>query len=124
MVNPAASGSGLPDEDTADKRAYARVGRSQEFSELRRRYIAFAFPATIIFMAWYILYVIFNNWFRGFMNTPVIGHINVALIFGLLQFLSTFLIAFLYARHAGKALDPLAGELHDQFEQERAEGNS
>jgi uncharacterized membrane protein (DUF485 family) len=52
------------------------------------------------------------------MNTQVIGHINVALIFGLLQFVSTFVIAYLYARHANKSLDPLAAKLSEEFERE------
>ena len=69
-------------------------------------------------MVWYVTYVICNNWARDFMNTKVIGHINVALIFGLLQFASTFAIAYLYARHANKSLDPLATKLRDEFEQE------
>jgi uncharacterized membrane protein (DUF485 family) len=69
-------------------------------------------------MVWYVTYVICNNWARDFMNTQVIGHINVALIFGLLQFASTFAIAYLYARHANKSLDPLATKLRDEFEQE------
>ena len=51
-------------------------------------------------MVWYITYVVCNNWARDFMNTPVYGNINVALVFGLLQFVSTFLIAWLYSRHA------------------------
>jgi uncharacterized membrane protein (DUF485 family) len=62
--------------------------------------------------------VICNNWARGFMDTQVVGHINVALVFGLLQFASTFIIAILYARHAGKSLDPLATKLRDEFDQE------
>ena len=44
------------------------------------------------------------------MNTQVIGNINVALVFGLLQFVSTFLIAYLYARYSTKNLDPLADQ--------------
>ena len=51
------------------------------------------------------------------MNMKVIGNINVALVWGLLQFVSTFLIAFLYSRHANKALDPLASKLHDEFDE-------
>ena len=35
-----------------------------DFVELRRRYLSFAFPATIAFMAWYILYIVCNNWAR------------------------------------------------------------
>ena len=67
-------------------------------------------------MAWYITYVVANNWARGFMDNPVIGNINVAVVFGLLQFLSTFAIAYLYSRHASKALDPLATRLRERFE--------
>ena len=42
----------------------------------------------------------------------------MAVVFGLLQFLSTFVIAYLYARHANRALDPLATRLRDRFESE------
>jgi uncharacterized membrane protein (DUF485 family) len=97
---------------------YTRMAGEEGFLELKRRYQRFAFPATIAFMAWYITYVICNNWARGFMDTQVIGNINVAVVFGLLQFASTFAIAFFYARHAGKALDPLADRLRGEFEKE------
>ena len=52
------------------------------------------------------------------MDTKVIGNINVALIFGLLQFASTFIIAYLYSRYSTKNLDPLATKLRDEFESE------
>ena len=97
---------------------YTRMAGEEGFLELKRRYQRFAFPATIAFMVWYITYVICNNWARGFMDTQVIGNINIAVVFGLLQFASTFAIAFFYARHAGKALDPLANQLREDFEKE------
>ena len=31
-----------------------------------------------------------SNWATGFMSTQVVGNINVALVFGLLQFVTTF----------------------------------
>ena len=99
-----------------DDQSYAAIAAEPEFAELRRRYRRFAFPATIAFMAWYITYVVCNNWARGFMDTRVIGNINVAVVFGLLQFVSTFVIAYLYSRHATRALDPLATRLRDRFE--------
>ena len=99
---------------------YARIAGEPDFAELRRRYRRFAFPATIAFMLWYVTYVICNNWARGFMATRVVGHVNVAVVFGLAQFASTFLIAFFYARHAGRKLDPLADRLRAGFEQETA----
>jgi uncharacterized membrane protein (DUF485 family) len=97
--------------------AYAAIAGDPDFAELKRRYTRFAFPATIAFMAWYIAYVVCNNWARGFLDTPVIGNINVAVVFGLLQFASTFVIAFLYSRHARSALDPLSTRLRNRFEQ-------
>jgi uncharacterized membrane protein (DUF485 family) len=52
------------------------------------------------------------------MDTKLVGNINVALVFGLLQFLSTFLIAFLYSKHANRNLDPLARGLEQRYNQE------
>ena len=101
-----------------DHAAYAHIAQRADFIELRRRYQSFAFPATVAFMAWYITYVLLNNWARDFMDNKVVGNVNVALVFGLLQFASTFAIAYLYARHAGKALDPLASRLQDDFNAE------
>lgn len=111
-VSPGTAPRGEP------QHGYAQLAQRAEFLELKRRYQRFAFPATAAFMVWYVTYVICNNWARGFMNTPVIGNINVAVVFGLLQFASTFAIAWLYARHAGKALDPLATRLREDFETE------
>ncbi|HJY45453.1 MAG TPA: DUF485 domain-containing protein [Propionibacteriaceae bacterium] len=97
---------------------YNRIAQESDFVELRRRYLSFAFPATIAFMAWYILYIVCNNWARNFMNIEVLPNINVALVWGLLQFVSTFAIAYFYARHASKSLDPLASKLRDEFDLE------
>ena len=46
-----------------------------------------------------------SNWATDFMGTKVVGNINVALVFGLLQFVTTFLIAWLYARYSNSQLD-------------------
>ncbi|GII62378.1 membrane protein [Sphaerisporangium krabiense] len=95
---------------------FEQLQASAEFQELRRRYRSWAFPVTVAFLAWYLLYVVLSGWARGFMGTKVIGDINVALIFGVLQFVSTFLIAWLYSRHAGRKLDPLADKLRGEIE--------
>ena len=52
------------------------------------------------------------------MSTQVVGNINVALVFGLLQFVTTFLIAWLYARHMAAHVDPLARELEAEYRKE------
>jgi uncharacterized membrane protein (DUF485 family) len=97
-----------------DPEAYVQVQQSPDFAKLRRTLRGFVFPTTIAFLLWYALYVILSAYARGFMGTKVVGHINVALIFGLLQFVSTFLIAWLYARFADRRLDPLADKIRDE----------
>ena len=102
----------------AKQQAYERIHASEDFTALRKAYLGFAFPMTVAFMVWYLTYVICSNWATGFMETKVIGNINVALVFGLLQFVSTFLIAYIYSGFAAKKLDPIAGRLQEQYEEE------
>ena len=97
---------------------YEQLHKTEEFATLRRRYRAFAIPWTIAFLAWYLLYVVMCSWATEFMDTKLVGNINVALVFGLLQFLSTFVIAFLYSRYANRNLDPLARDLETRYNQE------
>ncbi|MEI2821265.1 MAG: DUF485 domain-containing protein [Marmoricola sp.] len=94
---------------------YDQMQASPEFAELRKRYRGFAFPATAAFLIWYLLFVFMSNWAPGFMNTKVIGNINVALIFGLLQFVTTFGLAWAYSRFSAKRLDPLAEKLREDY---------
>jgi uncharacterized membrane protein (DUF485 family) len=98
---------------------YERMSESADFVELRRRHRRFVLPATIAFLTWYLLFVVMSNWASGFMKTQVVGNLNVALVFGLLQFVTTFLIAYLYSGYSIKRLDPLATQLHDEYEKER-----
>jgi uncharacterized membrane protein (DUF485 family) len=94
--------------ETAEPDPYLAVQASAEFTRLRRALRGFVFPMTAAFIIWYALYVVLSAYARGFMSTKVVGNINVALVFGLLQFVSTFLIAWLYARFASRKLDPAA----------------
>lgn len=95
---------------------YAELHESRDFVELRRRYRAFAFPWTVAFLVWYLTYVILSNWASGLMNIQLVGHINVALVLGLLQFVTTFGIAWLYSRHSARELDPLASGLLETYD--------
>jgi uncharacterized membrane protein (DUF485 family) len=108
---PPASSSTVPPE------RYRAVQSSPEFARLRRALRGFIFPMTIAFLAWYALYVILSAYARDFMATQVVGNINVALVFGLLQFVSTFLIAWLYARYASRKLDPVADKIRAELEE-------
>jgi uncharacterized membrane protein (DUF485 family) len=94
---------------------YDRLHDTAEFAELRRRYRGFVLPATVAFLTWYLLYVILSNWAGDLMSTQVVGNINVALVFGLLQFLTTFGLAWYYARFSAAKLDPLARQLEIDY---------
>jgi uncharacterized membrane protein (DUF485 family) len=100
---------------------YAAVQRSDEFAGLRKALRGFVFPMTVAFFLWYALYVILSAYARDFMGTRVVGNINVAIVFGLLQFVSTFLIAWLYSRYADAKLDPVADRIRAELEGDTTE---
>jgi uncharacterized membrane protein (DUF485 family) len=95
---------------------YEEVQASEEFAQLRSRFRKFVFPVTALFLAWYFLYVLLAAYAREFMATKVLGDITVGLIFGLLQFVSTFAITMTYARWADKQFDPTAEKLREHWE--------
>lgn len=94
---------------------YLEVQASDEFAQLRRRLRNFVFPMTVAFFLWYALYVLLSAYARGFMSVKLIGNINVALLLGLLQFVSTFVIAWYYSRFAAKQIDPIADKIRDEL---------
>ncbi|MBK7721074.1 MAG: DUF485 domain-containing protein [Austwickia sp.] len=106
----------MADADRQNRDAYLAVQRAPEFVELRRRFRAFVFPATAFFLAWYFLYVLLAAYAPGLMNTPIIGNINVALVFGLLQFVTTFAITIVYVRWADREFDPRADKIRHDME--------
>ena len=101
-------------------RVWAETQASPEFQDLKRKFRGFAFPLTVAFLAWYFLYVILTAFAREWISTPVIGNINIALILGLLQFVSTFVIMWLYERHSSKNLDVASEKIRDQVDKELA----
>ena len=101
---------------TPDGRDWTEVQASADFMELRRRLRRFVFPMTAAFIAWYMLYVLLATYARGFMSEKLVGNINVGLVFGLLQFVSTFLITWLYVRYANRRLDPLSESIRHDLE--------
>lgn len=102
----------------SDHPIYAELQSTPEFAELRAKFQRFVFPATVVFMVWYLLYVVMSMWAHDFMSEKVVGHVNVALVFGILQFVSTFLIAWLYGRYMNTNADPLARKLAQRYDDE------
>ncbi|WP_046779641.1 DUF485 domain-containing protein [Streptomyces yangpuensis] len=115
---PAAAGPQAPGASDI----YLEVQRSAAFQEVRSRYRRFVVPATAGFLLWYVAYVVAATAAPGLMARPVLGAVNVAMLAGLGQFLSTFLLTWAYARHARLRRDRAALDLRwTVFEQERGQ---
>ena len=97
---------------------YQEVQASPEFQELRSRLRRFVFPMTAFFIVWYVVYVLLGAFAHDFMATQVFGNVNVGLLIGLGQFLTTFVITGLYVRFANRELDPRAAAIRGELEAE------
>lgn len=95
---------------------YEAVRASRDFWTIQRRYGSFVRPVCILFIIWYFLFVIIAVFAPGFMRISVFGDVNVGLCFGVLQFVSTFVIAVSYRRWARRRLDPLSDRLRHRLE--------
>lgn len=103
----------LIDAEHVDFKAAQNSG---EFKELRATHRSFVFPMTVAFLVWYLLYVILAVYAPGFMATKVLGNVNIGIIFGLLQFVTTFTITGWYVAFANRKLDPRAASLRSDIE--------
>lgn len=97
---------------------YLAVRASPEFQDLRKRYRGYVLPVTGISLLWYFLYVILSTYAAGFMGTELAFNINVGLVMGLLQFVTTFAVTSAYVSYAGKVLDPRSARIREEMEAE------
>lgn len=95
---------------------FREVQHSPEFQELRKRQRSFIFPMAVAFLVWYFAYVLLADYAHDFMSTPVLGNINIGLILGLLQFVSTFGITMAYVSYANRKMDPIAADIRNDLE--------
>ena len=111
-----ASSTTAPQAGRGNASGYEAVRASRDFWTIRRRFGSFVGPACTLFIVWYFLFVIVAVFAPGFMRISVLGDVNVAMCFGLLQFASTFAIAVGYRLWARRRLDPLADRLRQRLE--------
>lgn len=95
---------------------YRAVQASPEFQELRSRLRRFVFPMSAVFLLWYFAYVMLGAFAHDFMAIKVWGDINVGILIGLGQFVSTFVITGIYVRFANRDLDPRAEAIRTKLE--------
>lgn len=107
--------SSAPPPDEQAGIDYLQIQKSDEFQDLRRTFRGFVFPLTAFFLIWYFAYVILAAYFPEFMSTPVFGLVNVGLLFGFAQFVTTFGITIWYVRWASRTFDPAAKVINDKY---------
>lgn len=107
-------------------RAHAceRMSVDPRFVKLRRRFALQAGVLVSTFLISYLSYLLLSAYARDFMSVQIIDSVNVALVLGIGQFLSTFVLAWAFGRFSELTLDPLAEEIREQARDEEATGGT
>lgn len=97
--------------DSVSPPDFTAIAHSPEFRALQRRLLWFIFPMSATFLLWYMTYVVVAAWMPEFMAIRIFGEINVGLLMGVGQFVSTIAITIWYQRFAAQNIDPRVAEL-------------
>jgi uncharacterized membrane protein (DUF485 family) len=92
--------------DSNGKPNFELIRQTDEFRTLRRRLTTFIFPMSALFLASYLTFVLLSAYAKDFVSTKVIGVINLGILLGLSQFVTSIIITLGYARYAKRRLDP------------------
>jgi|SRR5215469_13091150 len=87
-------------EPTESQSIWDRIASSKEFQDLMATKKVFIVPAFIFFVVYYFALLVLVGYAPQLMATKVIGHVNLAYLFALSQFLVAWLIAGLYIKAA------------------------
>lgn len=115
MTSPTHTAARPTEPTAADFRA---MQNAPEFLDLKKTFRGFVFPMSVAFFLWYVLYVVTATFAPDFMAKPVFGLINVGIIFGVLQFVSTFAITWSYVKFANREIEPRAAKIRAELEGE------
>jgi uncharacterized membrane protein (DUF485 family) len=99
---------------TGDEAHWEGLEETDEFRKLVQARWRFVAPATVFFLVYYFALPLSNGLFPSVMRTEIIGHINLAYIFALSQFVMAWLLAFFYIRQATRVFDPLAEKVRQR----------
>lgn len=102
--------------DAIPAATFHQVQESGQFQELRKRHRSFVFPVAIAFLLWYFAYVLLAGYAHDFMSIKVFGSVNIGLLLGLAQIVSTFAITTWYVSFANRKLDPIAASIRHEIE--------
>jgi uncharacterized membrane protein (DUF485 family) len=92
--------------DSDGKPNFTLIAQTDEFRALRRRLTTFVFPMTALFLTSYLTFVLLSAYAHDFVSIKVIGVINLGILLGLSQFVTSIIITLGYSRYAKRRLDP------------------
>ena len=95
---------------------FIAVQRSHEFEELRHTQRQFTFPLSVAFFSWYVVYVLLATFLPDWMGTPAFGGMNIGVVLGLAQFVTSFIITWAYVKYANKNIEPKAAKIREEME--------
>lgn len=99
---------------------YVSFENSERFINLQRRRRRFVIPLAVFFLVWYFGFVLVAAYLPDVMAYKVAGSVNLGLVLGLGQFVTTFAITIWYVAFSNRVLDPLGAELRSELEQKAA----
>lgn len=93
-----------------DQTEWQAIEHDPEFQELVQAKRSFILPATIFFIAFYFALPVSVGYFPDFMDTKVIGYINLAYLFAILEFVMAWVLMGMYVKRAG-VFDRIAADV-------------
>ncbi len=112
MAQERVIGAGVPARESIQQPAstseWDQLATTPEFKELLEAKKRTIIPATIFFIVYYFALPVSVGYFPDFMDTRVIGNVNLAYLFALSQFFVAWAIAAWYTNVAGRVYDKLA----------------
>jgi uncharacterized membrane protein (DUF485 family) len=100
-------------ESSQSQSIWDRIAASREFNDLMATKKTFIVPAFIFFVVYYFALPVLVGYAPEFMDTKVIGNVNLAYLFALSQFFVAWIIAALYVKAANN-FDRLAKDILDK----------
>lgn len=88
--------------EEADAAPWNAIEADEGFRTLLREKVRFIVPATIFFMVYFFALPVLVGWWPELMKREVWGHVNIAYLFALSQFVMAMVLAYLYLKAAAK----------------------
>lgn len=112
--------SSIPDSELGSDIDFRKEQDSEEFRDLRKTHRSFVFPMAVAFLLWYFAYVLLADYAHEFMSIKVWGNVNMGILLGLGQFVTTFGITAAYVSFSNRKLDPKSAAIRHRLEAQQS----